>query len=188
MFRSSLLQVVNFQSGGKLDIKKRGKRRKMFLKSTYSFFLFFLLWSGSGTSRKVVSALNSRADFTSRLITVSMCFLWSLLSSLSRFTEILSFFYLSPPAPNSSLHNPSHFWRDRFPLATSIFIIFLFSDFYPDGCVEPMRGDAFIHFVCGSRRVNIRLGVLLLIPTNYYHKNWNNNSEPYDCLQIICIR
>ena len=27
-----------------------------------------------------------------------------------------------------------------------------------------MRGDAFIHFVCGSRRVNIRLGVSLLIP------------------------
>ena len=27
-----------------------------------------------------------------------------------------------------------------------------------------MRGDAVIHFVCGSRRVNIRLGVLLLIP------------------------
>ena len=27
-----------------------------------------------------------------------------------------------------------------------------------------MRGDAFIHFVCGSQRVNIRLGVLLLIP------------------------
>ena len=27
-----------------------------------------------------------------------------------------------------------------------------------------MRGDAFIHVVCGSRRVNIRLGVLLLIP------------------------
>ena len=26
-----------------------------------------------------------------------------------------------------------------------------------------MRGDAFIHFVCGSRRVNIRLGVVLLI-------------------------
>ena len=30
--------------------------------------------------------------------------------------------------------------------------------------MEPMRGDAFIHFVCGSRRVNIQLGVLLLIP------------------------
>ena len=27
-----------------------------------------------------------------------------------------------------------------------------------------MRGNVFIHFVCGSRRVNIRLGVLLLIP------------------------
>ena len=27
-----------------------------------------------------------------------------------------------------------------------------------------MRGDAFIHFVCDSQRVNIRLGVLLLIP------------------------
>ena len=30
--------------------------------------------------------------------------------------------------------------------------------------MEPMRSDAFIHVVCGSRRVNIRLGVLLLIP------------------------
>ena len=27
-----------------------------------------------------------------------------------------------------------------------------------------MRGDAFIHFVSDSRRVNIQLGVLLLIP------------------------
>ena len=125
MFRSSLLQVVNFQSGGKSDIRKKGERRKMFLKSTYSFFLIFLLWSGSGTSRKVVSALNSRADITSRLITVSMCFLGSLLSLLTRFTEIQSF-YLSPPAPNLSLHNPSHFWCDRFPLATLIFLIFLF--------------------------------------------------------------
>ena len=34
-----------------------------------------------------------------------------------------------------------------------------------------MRGDAFIHFVCGSRRVNIRLGVLLLIPKSP-HMNW----------------
>ena len=125
MFRSSFLQVVNFQNGGKSDVRKKGERRKMFLKSTYFFFSVFLLWSGSGTSRKVVSALNSRADVTPRLITVSMCFLGSLLSSLPLFTEILSF-YLSPPARNSSLHNPSHFWRDRFPLATLIFIIFLF--------------------------------------------------------------
>ena len=125
MFRSSLLQVVNFRSGGKSDVREKGERRKMFFKSTYSFFLFFLLWSGSGTSRKVVSALNSKADVTSRLITVSMCFLGALFSSLPRFTKIPRF-YLSPPTPNSSLYNPSHFWRDRFPLATLIIIIFLF--------------------------------------------------------------
>ena len=96
----------------------------MFLKSTNSFFfsfLFFLLRSGSGTNRKVVSALNSRADVTSRLITVSMCFLGSLLSSLTRFTENTSI-YLSQLAPNSSLPNPSHFGAT----ATLIFIILLF--------------------------------------------------------------
>ena len=49
----------------------------MFLKSTYSFFLFFLLWSGSGTSREVVSALNSRADVTSLLVIASTFFLVS---------------------------------------------------------------------------------------------------------------
>ena len=100
----------------------------MFLKSTYSFFfsfLLFLLWSGSGNSRKVVSALNSRADVTSLLITVFMCFLGSLLSSLPRFTENPSI-HLSPPGPNSSLQNPSNFWRDRFPLATLLFLIYLF--------------------------------------------------------------
>ena len=32
-----------------------------------------------------------------------------------------------------------------------------------------MRGDAFIHFVSGSRRVNIRLGVLLLIPKSPHY-------------------
>ena len=62
MFRRSLSQVVNFQSGVKSDVRKNGERKKMFLKSTYSFFLFFLLWSGSGSSRKIASAFNSRAD------------------------------------------------------------------------------------------------------------------------------
>ena len=125
MFRSSLSQVVNFQIGGKSDVRKKVGKEENVLKEYLFLFSVFLLWSGSGTSRRVVSALNSRADVTSRLITVSMCFLGSLLSSLTRFTEILSF-YLSPPAPNLSLHNPSHFWRDRFPLATLILIIFLF--------------------------------------------------------------
>ena len=90
--------------------KGGGERRRMFLKRTYSFFfsfLFFLLWSGSGTSIKVVSAFNSRADVTSLLITVFTCFLGSLLSSLTRFTENPSI-YLSPLAPNSSLQNPSY--------------------------------------------------------------------------------
>ena len=117
MFRSSLLQVVNFRSGGKSDIKKKGVNEenvfKEYLFLFFFSFLFFLLWSGSGTSRKVVSALNSRADVTSRLTTVSMCFLGSLLSSLIRFTEIPSI-YLSPPAPNWSLHNPSHFFGEFF--------------------------------------------------------------------------
>ena len=41
----------------------------------------------------------------------------------------------------------------------SLFLIFNRMDVW-----SLMRGDAFIHFVCGSRRVIIRLGVLLLIP------------------------
>ena len=41
MFRSSLLLVVNFKSGGKSDIRKKGGIRKMFLKSTSFFFLSF---------------------------------------------------------------------------------------------------------------------------------------------------
>ena len=111
MFRSFLLQVVNFRSGGKSDIrKKRGKEENVFKDYLFFFFSFllFLLRSGCGTSRKVVSALNSRADVTFRWITVFMCFLGSLLSSLIRFTENPSI-YLSPSAPNSSLQNPSHF-------------------------------------------------------------------------------
>ena len=110
---------------------KKGERRRMFLKSTYSFFfsfLLFLLRSGSGTSRKVVSALNSRADVTSRLITVSMCFLGSLLSSLTRFTENPSI-YLSPSAPNSSLQNPSHFGATASYWLFQFLLFFFFSGF-----------------------------------------------------------
>ena len=150
----------------------------MFLKSTFSFFfsfLFFLLWSGSGTSRKVVSALNSRADVTSLLVIVFTCFLGSLLSSPTRFTENLSI-YLSPPAPNSPLQNPSNFGATAFPLANLLFIIFLFFWFFNRmDAWSLMHGDAFIHFVCGSRRVNIRLGVLLLIPKSP-HNPWPNDA------------
>ena len=124
IFFIRLLNKRNFKVVKSRMLEKRGKEENVF-KEFLFLFSFFLLWSGSGTSRKVVSALNSRADITSHLIMVSMCFLGSLLSSLPRFTEILSF-YLSPPSPNLSLHNPSHFWCDRFPSATLIFIIFLF--------------------------------------------------------------
>ena len=41
MFRSSPLHVVIFQSGGKSDVQKKEEERKLFIKSTYSFFSFF---------------------------------------------------------------------------------------------------------------------------------------------------
>ena len=143
MFRSSHLLVVNFRSGGKSDIKKKGERRRMLFKEYLFLFLFFsfllyLLWSGSGTSREVVSALNSRADVTSLLVIVFTCCasLGLLLSSLSRFTENLSI-YLSPPAPNSSLQNPSNFGATASHWLLYFLLFFFFSDFWPDGCVEP---------------------------------------------------
>ena len=100
----------------------------MFLKSTYSFFFSSLLRSGSGTSRKVVSAFNARADVTSLLITVFMSFLGSLSSSLTRFTENPSI-YLSPPAPNSSLPNPSNFGATASHWLLYFLLFFFFSDF-----------------------------------------------------------
>ena len=52
------------------------------------------------------------------------------------------------------------------PLPIGYFTFYYFSFFLIFNRMDAwslMRGDAFIHFVCGSRRVNIRLGVLLLI-------------------------
>ena len=107
-------------------LRKKGREENVYKVYSFLFFFFlsfFLLWSGSGTSRKVVSALSSRTDITSRLITVSICFLWSLFV-LTVSVHKISSFYLSPPAPKSLLRDPSHFWYDRFPLATLIIIIF----------------------------------------------------------------
>ena len=50
------------------------------------------------------------------------------------------------------------------PIGYFTFYYFSFSDFNRMDAWSLMRSDAFIHFVSGSRRVNIRLGVLLLIP------------------------
>ena len=168
MFRSSPLQVVNFRNGRKSDIKKkRGKEENVFKEYLFLFlffsFLLFLLWSGSGTSRKEVLALNSRTDVTSLLVIVFTCFLGSLLSSLTRFTENLSI-YLSPPAPNSPLQNPSNFGTTASHWLLYFLLFFFFLIFNRMDAWSLMRGDAFIHFVCGNICVNIRLGVFLLIP------------------------
>ena len=112
------------------------------------------------TSRKVVSALSSRAGVTSRLITVSIFFVWSLFVLTVSVHKILSF-YLSPPALNSSLYNLSRFWRDRFQLATLIFFFFSLLTGWVRGADAYRRVYTFL---CGSRRVNIRSGVLLFIP------------------------
>ena len=53
------------------------------------------------------------------------------------------------------------------PLPIGYFTFYYFSFFLIFNRVDAwslIRGDVFIHFVCGSWRVNIRLGVLLLIP------------------------
>ena len=109
--------------------RNRVKEENVFKEYLFLFlffsFLFFLLWSGSGTSREVVLALNSRADVTSLLVIVSTFFLVSpfvLTDLVHRKPEYLSLSTGSKFATPKSFQ----FWRDRFPLATLLFIIFLF--------------------------------------------------------------
>ena len=80
-----------------------------------------------------------------------------------RFTENLSI-YLSSPAPNSPLQNPSNFGATASHWLLYFLLFFFFLILNRMDAWSLMRGDAFIHFISGSRRVNIRLGVLLLIP------------------------
>ena len=44
MFRSSLLQVLNFRSGGKSDIRKKGRKEENVFKE-YLFLFSFLFFS-----------------------------------------------------------------------------------------------------------------------------------------------
>ena len=80
-----------------------------------------------------------------------------------RFTENLSI-YLSSPAPNSPLQNPSNFGATASHWLLYFLLFFFFLILNRMDAWSLMGGKAFIHFVSGSRRVNIRLGVLLLIP------------------------
>ena len=57
------------------------------------------------------------------------------LTDKTRFTENLSI-YLSPPAPNSPLQNPSSFGTTASHWLLYFLLFFFFSDFSSDGCVE----------------------------------------------------
>ena len=86
------------------------------------------------------------------------------------FTENLSI-YLSSPAPSSPLQNPSNFGATASHWLLYFLLFFFFLIFNRMDAWSLMRGDVFIHFVSGSRRVNIRLGVLLLIPKSPQYKD-----------------
>ena len=129
MFRSSLLQVVNFRSGGKSDIRKRGERRRMFLKSTYSFFFSFL--SFSFFYDQVMELAKKLFQLLTRGQTLLLDWSLYLCASLGLFcphwlgsqkTRV----FISPHRLQTRHFKSFSFWRDRFPLATLIFIIFLF--------------------------------------------------------------
>ena len=107
-----------------------------------------------------------------------------------RFTENLSI-YLSSPAPNSLLQNPSNLGATASHWLLYILLFFFFLILNRMDAWSLMRGDAFIHFVSGSRRVNIRLGVLLLILKSphiyiyiyiYIYNSLNNLSSGKSCL------
>ena len=125
------------------------------------FFHTFLYLLGEWTNQRYVPR---RSVMPNTPDSKMMLLVRRTLPDKTRFTENLSI-YLSPPAPNSPLQNPSIFgttashWLLYFLLFFFFFLIINRMDAW-----SLMRGDAFIHFVCGSRRVNIRLGVLLLIP------------------------
>ena len=136
---------------GKIETDKRRKH----------FFHTFLYLLGEWTNQRYVprhSVVPKTPDSK-----IGVVGLTSLPEKRGRFTENLSI-YLSSPAPNSLLENPSNFGATASHWLLYILLFFLFSDFNRMDAWSFMRGDAFIHFVSGSRRVNIRLGVLLLIP------------------------
>ena len=79
----------------------------------------------------------------------------------------------------SLLQNPSNFGATASHWLLYFLLFFFFLIFNRMDAWSLMRGNAFIHFVSGSRRVNIRLGVLLLIPKSPQYKKkgelWEGN-------------
>ena len=137
------------------------KRRKHFFHS----FLYLL---GEWTNQRYVprrSVVPKTPDSKMMLLVRSHC----LKRKKTRFTENLSI-YLTPPL--QIRHSKILLILAR-PLPIGYFTFYYFSFFLIFNRMDAwslMRGDAFIHFVCGSRRVNIRLGVLLLIPKSPHIK------------------
>ena len=131
---------------GKIETDKRRKH----------FFHTFLYLLGEWTNQRYVpkhSVVSKTPD--SKIGVVGST---SLPEKRGRFTENQSI-YLSSPAPNSPLQNPSNFGAtaSHWPLYILLFFFFLILNRMDAWSL--MRGDAFIHFVSGSRRVSIRLGV-----------------------------
>ena len=127
------------------------KRRK-------HFFHTFLYLLGEWTNQRYVP----RRSVVPKTPDSKMMLVWRTLPDKTRFTENLSI-YLSPPAPNSPLQHPFNFGATASHWLLYFLLFFFFLIFNRMDAWSLIRGDAFIHFVCGSRRVNIRLGVLLLI-------------------------
>ena len=93
-----------------------------------------------------------------------------------RFTENLSIYH-SSPAPISLLQNPSNFGATASHWLL-YFLLFFFSLILKRMDVWSLtRGNAFIHFVSGSLQVNIRLGVLLLIPKSAHITDYSASCQ-----------
>ena len=110
---------------------KRKDRNRQETKTFLPYFPLFTWWMGEPTLRPKTQRGAPKHQIVKLVLSVRRHY-----PKRGRFTENLSI-YLSSPAPISLLQNPSNFGATRFPLATLLFIIFLFSDFKPDGCVEP---------------------------------------------------
>ena len=144
----SLLNENEFLSGASKSLS--GMRSSKFLSGVYVNFYTFWIYV---PRRSVVP----KTPDSKMMLLVRRT-----LPDKTRFTENLSV-YLSPPAPNLPLQNPSNFGMTASHWLLYFLLFFFFLIFNRMDAWSLMRGDAFIHFACGSRRVNIRLGVLLLI-------------------------